>query len=121
MEGYVLRTEEVGAPNGDTVESVLAYTVDGKCIGSKEMAHLLVVDCGIVPELATPTSRVCTIGFCKREAKWYGWSHRACYGFEVGDVADEGSCLEEELPDDFVVNSLEDAKRMAIAFAECVS
>ena len=51
---------------------------------------------GIVPELRTGSDKeqkhCCSIGFCDKEQKWYGWSHRAMYGFGVGSVTTEGDC-----------------------------
>ena len=82
-------------------------------------------------------SNVACIGFSSSEQKWYGWSHRAIYGFGIGYIAKEGdSCttsgwtdeyLEEHpeadlrVPVGFEVKTLADAKRCAIAFAESVS
>jgi len=34
----------------------------------------------------------CSIGFCERENKWYGWSHRAIYGFTIGSEVKKGHC-----------------------------
>lgn len=98
---------------------------------------------GIVPELKRPGSRVCSVGFCESKQKWYGWSHRAIYGFGIGDVVEEGDCAaetgfswDEELdgpvPDDlcfhddslpvgFEAKTLDDARLMAVAFASAVS
>ena len=79
---------------------------------------------------------VASIGYSPEENKWYGWSHRAIHGFTIGDVVKEGdltndSGLVEEyriqhpeedhsLPVGFKALTLDDAKRMAIAFAEAV-
>jgi hypothetical protein len=79
---------------------------------------------------------VCSIGYSKRDGKWYGWSHRAVCGFERGDVVKEGDCtnssgwteayLEDHpeqdlsLPVGFEAKCMADCKRMAIAFAEAV-
>jgi hypothetical protein len=38
-------------------------------------------------EKRTSTSQVCSIGFSPGKKKWYGWSHRAVYGYGVGDKA----------------------------------
>ena len=92
---------------------------------------------GIQPEKRSPDAGVESIGFCEKEQKWYGWSHRAMYGFEVGDAVNEGDCtatsgLTDEalklypeqdfsLPVGFQAKTLEDAKRMAIAFSDSVS
>lgn len=31
-----------------------------------------------------------TMGFCEEEQKWYGWTHRAAYGFGVGSTCKKG-------------------------------
>ena len=82
-------------------------------------------------------SDVACIGFSAREKKWYGWSHRAIYGFGIGYIAEEGdTCTksgwaesylrehpEEDLsvPVGFEVKTMDDAKRVAIAFAESIN
>jgi len=114
-----------------------AYTPNGDYIGNAKDAHYLIVKRGIKPEKANPTHNVCSIGWCEKEQKWYGWSHRAIFGFEVGSKVKEGDCCASsgwtdeylaEHPDDdlslpvgFVAKDLIDAKRMAIAFASSVS
>lgn len=32
------------------------------------------------------------IGFNPKEQKWYGWSHRALYGFGIGSECEKGDC-----------------------------
>jgi hypothetical protein len=32
------------------------------------------------------------VGFSPKDGKWYGWSHRAIYGFEIGSTCEKGSC-----------------------------
>jgi hypothetical protein len=92
---------------------------------------------GIQPELIHSGRNICTIGYCDREQKWYGWSHRAIYGFGIGDVVEEGDSvtssgyIEEYLnenpdrdyriPVGFKATSMDDCKRLAIAFAESVN
>ncbi len=115
-----------------------AYTPEGQYLGDKKMAHFLCSKRGIGTfEKRTDTSTVCSIGFNSAEQKWYGWSHRAIGGYGIGDVLEEGSIptengwTEEHLaahPEDntsipvgFVVETLEDAKKVAVAFAENVS
>lgn len=139
-KGYVVRTERLigpSAPDGPPIEMRSAYTPEGDYLGDPKMARLLVVKRGIRPEKAQPDHSVCSIGFNEAEQKWYGWSHRAIYGFGVGDVVKDGDCCassgwteeylaehpEEDtsLPVGFQVNNLDDAKRMAVAFAESVS
>ena len=114
-----------------------AYTQAGDYIGNKKMAHFLYTKKGIKPEKISPSkNKVCSIGFCGKEQKWYGWSHRAICGFGVGDIVKEGDCtassgwtkeyLKEHpdedgsLPIGFQAKDLNDARRMAVAFAESV-
>ena len=82
---------------------------------------------------ALPHHEVASIGFCPSENKWYGWSHRAICGFTIGDEVKEGDLTatsgfvkeyEIQHPDEnmalpvgFRAKTLNDAKRMAIAFA----
>ena len=86
----------------------------------------------IKPEKIWKNSNVCSIGFCEKEQKWYGWSHRAMYGFKVGDKVKKGDCTassgwtaeyladhpEEDwsLPIGFVAKTLDDCRKMAVAF-----
>ena len=121
---------------GKVVIIKTAYTPDGHYIGDPRRAHFLIVKRGIKPELADPTHKVCSIGFCEREQKWYGWSHRAIFGFGIGDIVKEGDCTASSgwteeylaehpdndlsLPIGFRAKDLIDAKRMAIAFAGSV-
>jgi len=36
--------------------------------------------------------KTCCIGFNPTEKKWYGWSHRAIFGFGIGSECKKGSC-----------------------------
>jgi len=131
-------TDVLEALNTDTTVLVKsAYTPMGDYIGDKKMAHLLCTEKGIKPEKAHPSHKVCSIGFCETEKKWYGWSHRAIFGFGIGSVAKEGDCVASSgwtkeyliahpeanisVPVGFTAYTLSDAKRMAIAFADSVS
>ena len=68
-------------------------------------------------------SNVPQIGFSEDEQKWYGWSHRAIFGFGVGDSVKKGCCGYEQMKEEGVTKAkdLKDAKRMAEIFAEDVS
>lgn len=139
---YELRTEEVTWPDGTQYTSETAYNHEGDYIGDKKFAEFL-AERDIRPEVPPkPATRPrtkdtpCSIGFSQKDGKWYGWSHRAIFGFKVGDVAKQGDCVcssgwtEEcliEHPDWDVrikpgtrVDTLEDARRFAIAFADSV-
>ena len=124
--GYEVRTIEyeegdweAGGGPGLTMRS--AFTPSGDYIGNPRTARLLVVKRGIAPEKSKPDHCVCSIGFCEKEQKWYGWSHRAIYGYGVGDEVTEGSCPSEYLPIGFKAETLEDAKQIAKAMAASVS
>ena len=148
--GYEIRSELLteeesgGAPGGLVMKS--AYTPEGHYIGNSRDAHRLIVKRGIKPQPREPAcpdanggrGRTCSIGFSERAQKWYGWSHRAIYGFGTGDIVKEGDCTASpkfwiadeywqkpegdlSLPVGFVAKTLEDCKLMAIAFAESVS
>lgn len=89
---YDLRTvlwHDIGGA-GERVQGVLAFTKAGHLIGDHKDAERLVDERGIAPDLADPSHNVCSIGFCDREQQWYGWSHRAIYGFGVGSVVEKG-------------------------------
>jgi hypothetical protein len=137
---YVVRTERISGDEARGAQPFLmrsAYTPLGDYIGTPKVAWSLCVKRGIKPEKAKPDHNVCSIGFSEAEQKWYGWSHRAIFGFGIGDTVREGDCCassgwteewlaehpedDESLPVGFQAKTLDDAKRMAIAFAESVS
>jgi len=45
-----------------------------------------------IGQLQSPTGEVACIGFSEKEQKWYGWSHRAIYGFGIGSETKKGDC-----------------------------
>ena len=131
-------TDMLNVPKEHTIQMVSAYTVGGKYIGTVKNAEYLCDELGIYPETIFPDDSVCSIGFSRKNKKWYGWSHRAIYGFKVGDIVKKGDCCAtsgwtdkyiKEHPDEkllclpvgFVAKDMFDAKRMAIAFADSVS
>lgn len=76
---------------------------------------------GIVPEKISPSSKINQIGFSEKEQAWYGWSHRAIYGFKVGAKAGPGKIGYETLKQEngpLEAKTLDDCKKMAIAFAK---
>ena len=136
--GYEIRTAEISGPEaggGPPFIMKTAYTPEGHYIGMSQWAHRLIVRRGIKPEVVG-SNKVCSIGFCEKEQKWYGWSHRAMYGFGTGDEVKEGDLTatsgyideylklhperDMRLPVGFKAQSLADAKTMAVAFAEAV-
>lgn len=49
------------------------------------------------------------VGFSPKDDKWYGWSHRAIYGFTIGSTCEKGDCH-------YQGSSEEAQKEAAIAF-----
>ena len=64
--------------------------------------------------------KVADIGFSPKEQKWYGWSHRAIYGFGIGSEIKEGDCGYEK-SGAWTAKTLNEARLMAINFADSVS
>ena len=138
---YVIRDEVWEGPDGERTDMTYCYTPAGDTIGNLEKAQYLCDKLGIAPQPRRDedigTGQQCSIGFCEQEQKWYGWSHRAIYGFGVGDVVKEGDCAassgwtddylemhpeaDESVPVGFEAKTLDDAKRIAQAFAASVS
>lgn len=111
--------------------------VDGGYVGTPEDAYRLFQRGVRLIQKADTAHNTCSIGYHPQKAKWYGWSHRAMYGFGVGDSVKEGDCCassgwteeylaehpdeDASLPVGYVAEDLNGAKKMAIAFAESVS
>ncbi len=121
--GYELRCEEwLHSDEMPAIRMTSAYNPHGEYIGTARNAHYLCVKRGIAPIKANPKHSVCSIGYCSRDGKWYGWSHRAIYGFKVGDTIKKGDCTADgPLPLGFTALDIEDALMMAEAFAASVS
>ena len=138
--GYVVRSERLDgddAMGGPPITIRSAYNMAGDYIGDPKSAYRLCQKRGIKPERASDARKVCSIGFSEQTGKWYGWSHRAICGFAIGDVVKEGDCTassgltdeylaahpdeDTSLPIGFTAETLDDAKKLAVAFAESVS
>ena len=111
------------------------YNKDGVYIGDEDRVKNIIGQLGISPEPLSPDSKVCSIGKSVKDGKWYGWSHRAICGFQVGNIVEDGDCCAssgwteeylKEHPDELVLpvgfeaKTDEDCKKMAIAFANSV-
>lgn len=60
-----------------------------------------------------------SIGFSESEQKWYGWSHRAIYGFGIGEKIKKGNCAYVDHP--YTCKTLEQCRKAAEDFAKDVS
>ena len=98
--------------------------VDNGYIGGEDSYRLLVEERGLILiQKARPTDNTCSIGYSPEENKWYGWSHRAIYGFKVGDKCKDGDLGVGDgytfKPGD-TLKTLDDCKKRAIDFAKSV-
>lgn len=132
VDGKISLEEFEKVPTHEYFES----SVDDSYIGTREFLNFLEGK-GIRYAMSYGENRVASIGFSTFENKWYGWSHRAMYGFGIGDEVHEGDLTNSsgftdeylaEHPEadlslgvGFKATNLQDAKRMAIAFADAVA
>lgn len=132
--GYIVKNEAWKAfPDSDEPVFIkAAYNLKGEYIGDPKTARYLCVTRKIKPIRADKKHCVCSIGYCKRQRKWYGWSHRAMVGFGIGDKLFEENYREhadEKVRDHIpflkhgsvVIRTLKQAKQAAINFAASVS
>ena len=135
LKKYEIRIEDVRCSTKE--EPVImrsVYSVNGKYVGRVEDFEKL-LEKGILPE-TYGDNNVCSIGKSFKDGKWYGWSHRAIFGFKIGDKVKEGDCCASSgwiedceeykndpyiLPVGFEAKTEDDCKKMAMAFASSVS
>ena len=108
--------------------------VDGSYIGTTDVFNVLKGK-GIIYMEGIDGSSVACIGLSE-DGKWYGWSQYTIHGFGIGDVVQEGDLTttsgytddyviqhpedDKSLPVGFTAYTMNDAKRMAIAYASAV-
>ncbi len=92
-KGYVLYSEKWNYnPTDEPTEIIGAYSsIDESYIGDEKTAKMLNKKYGILPQ-SIDGNNVSSIGFSKRDNKWYGWSHRAIFGFAIGSTCKKGDC-----------------------------
>lgn len=61
----------------------------------------------------------CGLGYSETENKWYGWSHRGIYGFEIGSHVKKGDCAYKGK--EWTAKTAEDARKMAEDYRDGVS
>jgi hypothetical protein len=90
---YILTLENWSTDSTSPIVSLeVAYSVvDGSYIGDKSNATWL--ESKKIVAQSIDGKRTASIGFCKEEQKWYGWSHRAIYGFGIGSKVKFGDCM----------------------------
>ncbi len=116
----LIDAKEYGIP--EDAEMTSAYSKkDGSYIGDEKTAKMLCDDRGVLPEKSADSHNVASIGKSDKDDKWYGWSHRAIYGFSIGETCKEGDCGYTPQKGEWEAKTEEDAKQMAIDFAKGVS
>lgn len=98
-----------------------AYSKDGHYIGDLKTAQMLCDKYGIRPERSKKSHTVCSIGYSEKDGKWYGWSHRAIFGFSVGSKVKRGDCAYTDEKGTWTAKTDKDCRKMALDFAESVS
>jgi hypothetical protein len=61
-----------------------------------------------------------SVAQAEADGKFYGWSHRAIYGFGVGDTV-KADTMGNEGGEEYVIKTDDQAKAAAIAFAKEVA
>lgn len=132
-KGYVVRFSYVKCDKTNMgILMAWAFTPEGFEIGEPEFARYLIKN-GIAPtKIDVNRKGCCTIGFCKKEQKWYGFGHRGLCGFGVNDKLFDKEWIPEgkKVCDDRIkftergsktITNLEEAKQSAINFADYIS
>lgn len=124
-DGYVVQEVEIDNLGDKPFIMKQVYNPNMEYIGNVKDARYLIIKRGIKPQLAKPSHNVCSIGFSNKDGKWYGWSHRAIFGFKTGSKCKKGDChyipKEEGGKGEWTAKNIVDAKQMAIDFANGVS
>jgi len=90
--GYIYRLEQIMF-SPDVMDMKVCYSLDGQYLGSNNTANMLCRKFGIREFIKTEQINwPACVGFNPTEQKWYGWSHRAIYGFEIGSTVKRGDC-----------------------------
>lgn len=126
--GYEVREESVTISEGEEpIVLKSCYSPKGDYLGDQEtVVHL--IKTYKISQFETQKdspNRVVSMGYSAVAKKWYGWSHRAIFGFGIGD-----KIFEAEFGNDHTsfaehgsvtIETLEQAHQAASAFAEYVS
>lgn len=113
------------SPNDAPIQMHSGYSLDGHYIGDIATTRHLCEKYGIKPELKSPDSKVCSIGFSEKHNKWFGWSHRAISGFTIGNKLFEEKFGDDNTPyiehGNKTIENIDEAKLAARRFAESVA
>lgn len=135
-EHFELRSENIsGAVLNPTVMWSCYSKQDGSYVGTPEDT-IRYLHLGIREFYTRNGGKVACIGWDPEKRLWYGWSHRAIYGFGIGHIVQEGSivrsngwiegCPEYEESErikpqvGYVARTRSDCRYLAERFAEAV-
>lgn len=74
----------------------------------------------IKPEKISPDHSVASFGKSDADSKFYGWSHRAVYGFGIGDNM-KSDTIGNSTGKEYTIKTNDQARQAAIVFAKSVS
>jgi hypothetical protein len=80
-------------PNDDG--KIYQSKVDGSYVGRVGLEHEGTVQFWMqhgIGNIQSDGGKTACIGFSDKEQKWYGWSHRAIFGFGIGSEVKRGDC-----------------------------
>lgn len=94
MQHYTLKVVRLdGGRPEDDVMTKQCVTSAGDYIGDPRTTDLLINKYGIRHfEKTEPAHCVCSIGYNPDTRTWFGWSHRAIFGFAPGSTCKMGDC-----------------------------
>jgi hypothetical protein len=116
LHGKVLKTKI--KPKDRTYKNIPKYSDGKNRVDFKEWLQIKGEGGG---KNSNETIRPHTYGKSYANGKWYGWSHRAIYGFAIGDkIKGDVLAKQKESDPDFIIKTENDAKKAAITFANNV-
>ena len=87
---YLIRHEIWEMEGGSPTLMKAAYSPEGYYIGNSRIAYRLWKKYGITKFfLRTDDNNVCSLGHNPIKKLWYGWSHRAIYGYPTRKQAEK--------------------------------
>lgn len=93
LRNIIVRTEQLKDDFSDDITTIdCCYSLGGLFLGGLTMLKDNFLYNINTFEKAKPSHNVASIGFSESETKWYGWSHRAIYGFTIGSEVKRGDC-----------------------------
>lgn len=113
LEEFINKTFDIfpSTIEGDQHNMIYYSKIDGSYMNrvGNESEIKFLVELGITEEIqsAHEGKNTVSLGFNPEENKWYGWSHRAIYGFTIGSTCSPGDChYNADTPESFAEECL---------------